>query len=99
MISTGTPAARALAVPVASDLFEKTTAISAGKSRARAASISALMFEPRPEIRMATRRFIGSQSQVEVVVVDDALFTGRFDDVAEMRYGLAAARQHLHHPR
>jgi hypothetical protein len=37
--------------------LEITTAISAGKSSAEAASISAAMFDPRPEIRTATRRF------------------------------------------
>ena len=52
------PLAFARSSPAASARLEITTAISAGKSAGLAASISAAMFDPRPEIRMATRRFI-----------------------------------------
>ncbi len=37
-------------------VLESTSTISAGKSGARAAAISADIFEPRPEMRMAVRR-------------------------------------------
>ncbi len=52
---TAMPASAARARPAASGRFESTSTISAGKSGARAASISETMFEPRPEIRIATR--------------------------------------------
>ena len=53
--AVATPARLAIASPPASLLLERTSAISAGKSGARAASISAAMLEPRPEIRIAVR--------------------------------------------
>jgi len=46
--------------------LETTNAISAGKSGAAAASISAAMFDPRPEIRMATRRFMISPCGIDL---------------------------------
>ena len=49
------PCSAAQARPAASARFERTNAISAGKSGARLASTSACMFEPRPEISTAIR--------------------------------------------
>ena len=43
--------------------------------RALPASISAAMLEPRPEIRMATRRFIASPRQIEMTVIDHAMLS------------------------
>jgi hypothetical protein len=48
--------------------LEITTAISAGKSAARAAAINAAMFDPRPEIRMATRRFMASPWEIDLTM-------------------------------
>jgi hypothetical protein len=56
-----------------------------------AASISAAMFDPRPEIRMATRRFIASPRQIEVTVIDHAMLARGRDHFAEQRDGLAAS--------
>ena len=58
MTMVGTPLAAARSSPGASARLEITATISAGKSAAFAASISAAMLDPRPEIRMAVRRFI-----------------------------------------
>src|SRR5437868_6328193 len=72
--------------------------ISAGKSAARAASISAAMFDPWPEIRMATRRLIACplRPEVEVIVVDDPLLAVGFDHPSKQRNRFTAARQHIH---
>ena len=42
------------------------------------------MLEPRPEIRMATRRLVISIRQIEVAAVNHALIAGCFDDFAEI---------------
>ena len=60
MTSVAMPACRARARPAASGVLASTSTISAGKSAARAPSIRAAMLEPRPEMRMATRRFMRS---------------------------------------
>ena len=52
------PLAGAFSRPAASARLEITSAISAGKSAGLAARIRAAMFDPRPEIRIATRRFM-----------------------------------------
>src|SRR6185295_4614977 len=49
------PSLRACARPAASGRLDSTSATSAGYSDPFAASISAVMLEPRPEIRTATR--------------------------------------------
>ena len=61
--TVATPLALARSSPGASARLEITTAISAGKSATDAALISAAMLEPRPEIRMATRRFMMRRSR------------------------------------
>src|SRR6185437_10934643 len=81
--------------PGASARLEKTTAISAGKSGAAAALISAAMLEPRPEIRMATRRFIISPRQIEVSVIDDPVLALGRDHLAEQADALAARGQNI----
>ena len=100
MTSVAMPAFLRCQARRASARLEITTAISAGKSPAfAAASISAAMFDPRPEIRMATRRFIASPRQIEVAVIDHAMLAGGRDDLAEQRNALAARGQdvgHLH---
>src|SRR6267142_2704068 len=90
MMTVGIPAACAFARPPASARFEITTAISAGKSSACAASINAAMFDPRPEIRMATRRFMASPCQIEMTVIDHAMFALGGDHLAQQRHALAA---------
>src|SRR5437879_1852828 len=95
--SVGMPLAAAFSSPGASARLEMTATISAGKSASLAASINATMFEPRPEIRMATRRFIISLREVEVAVIDHAVLApmivlGR-NHLAEQRDGLAAFRE------
>src|SRR5262249_31909517 len=60
-----------------------TTAMLAGKSSATAALISAAMFDPRPEMRMATRRFMRSPRQIQLAAVDHAAFPPCQDDLAE----------------
>ena len=72
-----------------------TATISAGKSAALAASISATMLEPRPEIRMATRRFMTSLRKIEVTVIDHAVLAFRRDHFAEQSHGLAGLRENL----
>src|SRR5689334_10438441 len=49
------PRSPAMARPPAAAMLEKTSAMSCGQSAAAAASSRAFMFEPRPEIRTATR--------------------------------------------
>ena len=53
--SLAMPVALAVARPPASGRFDNTSTISAGQVLSFAASISAAMLEPRPEIRTATR--------------------------------------------
>src|ERR1700733_7688048 len=90
MVTVGTPLAPAFARPPASALLEITTAIFAGKSAAVAASIKAAMFDPRPEIRIATRRFMASPCEIELTVIDHAILALRRDYLAEQCDGLAA---------
>src|SRR6266536_2566423 len=97
MTSVGMPCAAALSRPAASVRLEITATISAGKSAFFAASISAAMFDPRPEIRMATRRFMVSPRQIEMAVIDHATLAFRVDDFAEQRHRLAARREDLAH--
>src|SRR3569623_1179735 len=56
----GMPCCRAHSSPGASGLSEATIATTYGVAGDTAASASAIMFEPRPEIRIPTRRFISS---------------------------------------
>src|ERR1700680_589167 len=95
MVTVGTPLSLAFARPSASALLEITTTISAGKSAAFAASISAAMFDPRPEIRIATRRFMASPCQIKMTVIDHAVFAGRRDDFAKKGDALAALRENV----
>src|SRR5437763_810203 len=60
-----------------------------------AASMSAAMFDPRPEIRIATRRFMASPRQVEVTVIDHAMIAGSRDHFAQQRHALAALSQNV----
>src|SRR3954452_7498201 len=98
MAMAGMPAARAPKSPAASALLEMTTTISAGKSWRLAASTSAVMFEPRPEIRMATRRFMASPGKIEMAVVDHTVLAGRGNDLAEQRGAFAGLGEDIHHP-
>src|SRR4051812_4473657 len=93
----GMPCAAAFSSPPASVRLEITTTISAGKSGVLAASISAAMFDPRPEIRIATRRFMVSPREIKVTVIDHAMLAWRADHFAERRHGLAACREQLGH--
>src|SRR5450759_2303767 len=90
MVTAGTPLARARSRPPASERLEITTAISAGKSFALAAWISAAMFDPRPEIRIATRRFMASPREIEMAVIDHAMLTRSRDHLAQQRNALGA---------
>src|ERR1700682_4062283 len=93
--SVGMPLAFAFSKPPASARLEMTATISAGKSASLAASINATMFEPRPEIRMATRRFMMSLREVKVTVIDHAMLTLGRDHLAEQGHGLAGLRENL----
>src|SRR3954470_13011025 len=93
--STAMPLALAFSSPGASARLEITATMSAGKSAGSAASINAAMFEPRPEIRMATRSFMMLLQKVEVTVVDHAMFTIGRDHLTEQGHGLAALRENL----
>src|SRR5262249_39416275 len=95
--SVFTPLALAFSRPSASALFEMTSEISAGKSGMAAALISAAMLEPRPEIRMATRRFMGLQRQIELAVIDDAMLALGRDYSTELRHRLTGIGEDLHH--
>src|SRR3954449_9221109 len=95
MTTVATPPSRALATPPALPLLEMTTTISAGNSGARAASISAVMFDPRPEIRMATRRFMTSPCEIEMAVIDDAVLAGCGNDFAQQHGALARRGEDL----
>src|SRR4051794_16360918 len=92
------PLSRALASPAASALLEMTTTISAGKSRALAASTSAVMFDPRPEIRMATRRFMASPFKIEMAVIDHAVLAGGGNDFAQQHGAFAGLGEDIHDP-
>src|SRR5579864_8618540 len=89
IIRVGIPPAAAFSRPPASGRFEITTTISAGKSAALAASISAAMFDPRPEIRIATRRFMASPCEIEMTVIDHAVIAFGRDHLAQQGDGLA----------
>src|SRR5882757_50016 len=93
--TVGMPLASAFCKPPASARLEITTTISAGKSLASAAAISAAMFDPRPEIRMATRRFMVSPCQIEMTIIDHAMFALGGNHFAQKRHGLAALRQNV----
>src|ERR1700712_5315693 len=93
--TVGMPLASAFCRPPASERLEITTTISAGKSLAWAAAISAAMFDPRPEIRMATRRFKVSPCQIEMTIIDHAMFALGGNHFAQKRHGLAALRQNV----
>src|SRR5258708_18819272 len=95
MTTAGMPAAPALSSPPASARLATTTATSAGKSSAAAAWISAAMLDPRPEIRMAVRRFMPSPRQIEMAVIDHAIFGGARDHFAEPHDGLAGRGENL----
>ena len=86
------------ASPAASLLLEITTTISAGKFSAFAALTSAVMFDPRPEIRIATRFMISSalHREIEMVIVNDAVFVTGDDHLTEQRNAFAGLRQHIH---
>src|ERR1700722_2252588 len=95
MVTAAMPLCLAFSRPPASDRLEITTTISAGKSASLAASISATMFDPRPEIRMATRRFIASPRQIEMTVIDHAMFGLGVDHLAQQHDVLSGFRQNL----
>src|SRR5260370_1171595 len=97
MVSVATPLARAFSRPPASDRFEITTAISAGKSVVLAAWIRAAMFDPRPEIRIATRRFMASPREIEMTVIDHAVLARRRDHLAQQRNALPAFGEEVGH--
>ena len=84
------PAARARPSPAASGLLDTTSAISAGYDGSFAASINAVILEPRPEMRTATRLPVCSL-KIEMPVVDDAAVAG-FKG-AEGHHALASASQ------
>src|SRR6202158_4119122 len=96
MVTVGTPLALAFSRPPASERLEITTAISAGKSSSLVAWIKAAMFDPRPEIRIATRRFmaspceIDSPCEIEMTVINHAMFTRGRDHFPQKRDALAA---------
>src|SRR3954452_18285720 len=98
MAMAGMPAARAPKSPAASALLEMTTTISAGKSWRRAASTSAVMFDPRPEIRMATRRFMVSPCQIEMAVIDHAVLARGGNDLTQQHRGFAGLGEDIHDP-
>src|SRR5260370_1121469 len=97
MAMAGMPTSRARRSPAALALLEITTTISAGKSWRRAASTSAVMFDPRPEIRMATRRFMASLCQIEMAVIDHAVLTGGGNDFAQQHRAFAGLGEDIHH--
>src|SRR4051812_10752610 len=94
--TVGMPLSRALASPPASALLEMTTTISAGKSCALAASTSAVMFDPRPDIRMATRRFMASPCKIEMAVIEHAMLAGGGNDLAQQHSAFAGLGEHIH---
>src|SRR4051794_26008752 len=66
------PASAARVRPAASARLEITRIISAGKSPLRAASSSACMLLPRPEMRTATFRFMSGSGPRAFRAADDA---------------------------
>src|SRR6202043_1027342 len=95
METVGMPLAFARSRPPASARLEITTTISAGKSSAVAAWINAAMFDPRPEIRIATRRFMASPCEINLTMIDHAMFALGRDHFAQQRHGLAALGQNV----
>src|SRR6201995_2822906 len=95
--SAATPFSRAVRRPPASARLAITSTISAGKSFALAALISAAMLEPRPEIRMATRRFVILCRQIEMAVIDHAVVAFGLDHFAEQRNALAGLGEDIGH--
>src|SRR5438309_2422090 len=96
MAMAGMPAARAPKSPAASALLEMTRTISAGKSWRLADSTSAVMFEPRPEIRMATRRFMASPFKIEMAVIDHAMLADGGNDFAKQHRAFAGLGEDIH---
>src|SRR5947199_1219258 len=92
------PLSRALASPPASALLEMTRTISAGKSCALAASTSAVMFDPRPDIRMATRRFMASPFKIEMAVIEHAMLARGGNDLAQQHGAFARLGEDIHDP-
>src|SRR6476659_1622369 len=90
MTVVGMPCAAAFSRPPASARLEITVTISAGKSGALAASINAAIFDPRPEIRMATRRFMRSPRKVQMTVIDYAMLALGLDHLTQQGNALAA---------
>src|ERR1700677_3686579 len=95
MAAAAIPLCLAFSRPPASDRLEITTTISAGKSASLAASISPAMFDPRPEIRMATRRFIASPRQIEMTVIDHAMVALGLDHLAQQHHVLSGFGQNV----
>src|SRR6202140_2210378 len=95
MTPVAMPLAAAFSSPPASARLEITRTISAGKSAAAAASIKAAMFDPRPEIRIATRRFMASPGEIEMTVIDHAVVAGGRDHLAQLGNGLAGRGEDL----
>src|SRR5216683_3131478 len=88
--TVGMPLAFARSRPPASARLEITTTISAGKSSAVAAWISAAMFDPRPEIRIATRRFMASPCEIDITIIDHAMLARCRNHFAQQHNALAA---------
>src|ERR1035437_2252335 len=95
MVTVATPLCFALSRPPASARLEITRAISAGSSSAVAARISAAMFDPRPEIKIATRRFMASPCQIEMTVINHAIFTRSGDHLAQQHNALASLSENV----
>src|SRR3972149_2676891 len=87
------PAARAISRPPASGRFDSTSTISAGKLLSFAASISAALLEPRPEMRMAPRLRLMPSPEIEFAVVDDARLVGGAHHFAKSHHAFARARE------
>src|ERR1700722_7952587 len=69
--------------------------VRAAKSASFAASISAAMFDPRPQLRMAPRRFIASPRQIEMTVIDHAMLGLGLDHLAQQHDVLSGFRQNV----
>src|ERR1700722_6157334 len=95
MLSAGMPLDFAFSRPPASARLEITTTISAGKAFSLDASIRATIFDPRPEIRIATRRFMASPRQIEVTVINHAMLALCGDHLAEQRDALAGLGENV----
>src|ERR1051326_3785366 len=88
--------AAARSSPCAEGSLETTRTISAGNEAFFAASISATMLEPRPEIRTATRfRAMGLEPQ-RAVISDARLVLRRARHFTDRRHLLTFTPKHLH---